>query len=178
MTLLIKSHDLFERRWLFIVTLYLIVELARPQSIFPIGFLRPGVITIVLLFFFTVFSGKATACINKQILLIFFFVSLLIAYIPLATNNFKAYQVSLGMCLMIPLILSVSILINSRKRIIYLFWTFGLIVTFVSCYGLLHNGRGPGGIVSDENDLCLFLVTFLPFIFFLLTQQRQKYKKP
>lgn len=177
MRILSKKQELFERRWLYIVSLYLIIDLARPQSIIPIAFLRPGLVTIVLLVCFLYFSGKARHFIKKQISLIFYFISLLAIFVLLASNNFWAYHAFKTMCLMIPFILSIPILINSRDRLIFLTWVFAFIVAFLSAYGLMHSGRGPGGIVSDENDLCLFLVTFLPFVFFLLSQNQQTFKK-
>ncbi len=177
MPTLVRKRESFETRWLYIVVLYLFIDLARIQSILPIEFLRPGLIVIILLVICLLFNGKNSYFIDRQILLILFFVSLLTVYVPFVTNNFLAYQVARNMWLKVPFILSIPILINSRNRLLYLVWVFVAILLFVSCYGLMHGGRGPGGSISDENDLCLFLVTFLPFVFFLVTQQKKKLAK-
>lgn len=173
----VRRQETFERRWLFIAALFLIVDLAKPQSVMPIGFLRPGLITVVLLAIFLFYSRKASRFIEKQVLLILCFVALLAVYVLFAVNNFWAYQAFLTMALMVPLIISLQILMNSRERLISLLWIFTFITVFVGAYGLMHGGRGPGGNVLDENDLCLFLVTFLPFVFFLLSQQKQPLKR-
>jgi O-antigen ligase len=48
---------------------------------------------------------------------------------------------------------------------------------YLAFYGLLHGGKGPGGSVGDENDLCMFVVSFLPFVFHFLSQELSFNKK-
>lgn len=38
-----------------------------------------------------------------------------------------------------------------------------LIGGFLGFWAMTHSGRGPGGYLGDENDICLVLVMFLPF---------------
>ncbi len=61
----------------------------------------------------------------------------------------------------------------STKRIRTLFLTAAGIGFFLGLYSLTHSGKGPGGFVGDENDLCLVLLMCLPFSIYFTQQKRQ-----
>ncbi len=173
-----QSREHIKAQWFFGLALYLIVDFGRPQSLLPIlGAIKPGLLTTAILLFFLINSGKTGKSSIRQVKLVLLFIGLLAIYVPFARNNFWAYQIVRNMVLMVPFLLSIIIVIDSRMRIITLFKILGAILVFIACYGLLHGGRGPGGIITDENDLCLFLVTFLPVIFFLFPQGGGMYAK-
>ncbi len=150
------------------------VEFGRPQAFVPIiGLMKPGMVTTGILFFYLVRSGQIGKNLSRQVTLILLFIVLLAIFVPLARNNFWAYQTVRNMALRIPLLLSVIIVMNSQVRLTALLKGIIAIMIFITCYGLSHGGRGPGGVITDENDLCLFLVTFLPFVFFLFLQTKK-----
>ncbi len=65
-------------------------------------------------------------------------------------------------------------LIDDRKRLRLLLWTIALSLGFYGVkfglHGILRGGRilqGPGGMMLDNNDLCLAMAMNLPLLFFL-----------
>lgn len=166
-----------EKTWFFFVLIYLSVDLARIQDISFLSSFRPGMIVTIILFLYLVKYGRITTHITRQIAFVIVFFLLVVLFVPVARNNYYAFQAAKSLILMIPFVFSVVSLINTQKKLNGLFWGFVLIAAYNAAYGLLHHGRGPGGTVADENDLALFLVTFLPFTFYLLSQNPTKIKK-
>jgi len=167
------KNDFFYRRWFFFISFYLIIDLGRAQFFLPISSLKPGMLTTLLLVYALLSSGKmGEVILHRQMKYVSAFVLLLILYVPFVTNNFCAYQVARIMILVMPVLLSIVIVINSQNRIIGLLKLYAALLVFMAGFSLLHGGRGLGGSISDENDLCLFLVTFLPLVFFLLGQAK------
>ena len=162
----------------FIIVFYLIIDILRPQSFIPIGVLRPGLIITFLLIFTLFLSGKILSIIEyKQVKYIFAFVILLFFHVPFAVNNFYAFQTALDMLIILPFLFSIIVAINTKRRIISLFKVYAALLTFLSCYSLVNSGRGPGGTVGDENDLCLFIVSFLPIVIFLINNTKNYFGK-
>lgn len=173
----VNHRDELDRRWFLILLFFLIVDLGRPQEILPIGSLRLGLVATVLLASHLCFTKHRSSPMIVQSRLIIYFTLLLACYIPIANNNYLAYLAFKTMCLMLPFLLSSIILLNSRSRLLIVCSMYGVLVILTSIYSLFHGGIGPGGILGDENDMCLFLVSFLPIILFLLGQEKKKINK-
>lgn len=167
----------FERKWLFFLTVYFAIEFTRIHTLASLDFLDPNKFTVIILCIFLWKNGNLANIIKGQIKLILCFTCLLAVYVPLATNNYYAYQTARLMAIYIPILLSIAVLINTRERIIWLLGLFTALIAFNAIYGIFNGGRGPGGTVGDENDLGLFFVTFLPFLFFSSSHFKEKYKK-
>ncbi len=56
----------------------------------------------------------------------------------------------------------IAVFFSRRIMINRLVASFNFIVFVLGLYAITHAGRGPGGFLEDENDLCLVLVMFLP----------------
>jgi hypothetical protein len=95
--------------WFFFTIVYLIIDYARPQDILPIGFLRPGMISIVILTLFLLFAHKLHYARSTQTTLMLLFVGLLVLFVPFARNNYYAFHTALGMVLYLPFIASTII---------------------------------------------------------------------
>lgn len=158
--------------WFAATIMFMFVELARPQALLPIGFLRLGMTTTLILIFCLITNKKNQIFRSRQIKLIFFFVLLVTIFVPFAINNYYAYLIARSMWLQLPFILSCFLLINSRKRLIdFLAWLVAIMI-YISIYSIFHGGRGPGGVVADENDLTLFIIIILPFSFVLIYETK------
>ena len=108
MDLIAEKRELFEKRFFFVIAIYIILDLTRLHSLLSLGFMRPGLIVLILLSLFLLASQKLSESINSQVRLILVFVLLLFAHVPFAINNYRAYTTALGMFAMLPFILSVT----------------------------------------------------------------------
>lgn len=164
--------------WFFVLTLYLIFEYIRPQSLIPaFGYLRPGLLTTLALMIFIFANKKSVDWKSPQLKLSLYFLGLMIILIPFAHNNFKAYQATLGLFLMLPVMVTMFLLLDSKKRLRNLLHLQGFITVWLLLYGLLHHGRGPGNFLGDENDLALYATTWLPFFIYLYLSAENKKEK-
>lgn len=154
--------------------IYLIIDYGRPQYIFPfIGVIRPALITTVLLFFYLLKNGLLFRFEERQIKLMWYFIVLLTAYIPFATNNYYAYNTALSQFLYMPFIISLTFCINNLSTLKKFINIFIFLMIYVAIFSLLNRGRGPGNYFLDENDLSLFINTWLPFCYFLYSSEME-----
>lgn len=158
---------------IYLLFFYLSVDLARVQQVLPgLSAIRPGVIATLLLLGFLLMSRQATLPFySPQIKRIIGFVALLFLYIPFVDGANAAYKAAFGMFLFLPFVFACVLLIDSMDRLLKLCRIYGLVTLFVCGYALSHGGRGPGGSILDENDLCLFIVCMLPLVFFTLGRE-------
>lgn len=169
-----KNH-----KWFFFALLYLVIDYGRPQDVLPIGAIRPGMIIVILLSFFILSNlnlvGKAFS--YTQVRLIFYFNLLLLIHVPFATNNYWAYLAAKNMMLFIPFILSIVICVDSIKRLKILITTLIVLMLYMSLYSIFNKGMGTGAYFKDENDLSLYVNTYMPFCYFLLLSAKNNYEK-
>ncbi len=164
-------------KWFFFILLYIFIDYGRPQDLLPIGFLRPGMLSILILTGFLISSGNIRAADSKQTRYILVFTCLLAAYIPFARNNFFAYQTTKTMVLYLPFILSTIIVVNSLVRLKKLVDFIIMTMVYVTIYCLTHGGKGSGNYFTDENDLSLYINTVLPFCYFFFLYEKNRKKK-
>jgi hypothetical protein len=166
------------RNWFFFTILYLVVDYGRPQDIFSLGFLKPGMFVILSLSGFLLTSGMLKYTYNsKQIRTIFLFILLLSVYILFARNNYLAFTTTRDMLCYMPFILSVIACVNSIERLKKLIAILIYLMIFISIYCILHNGQGPGHYFTDENDVALYINMWIPFCYFLFFHEKEKLKK-
>ena len=169
-----NHNELGQRSWFVFVILYFIIDYIRPQDILPIGFLRPGLITTLILTGYVLKNWDFVAQkLNvNQVKFTCAFILLLSAYIPFAHNNHLAYATTKQMLLYLPLILSLPVCINSIERLRSMMLCLACIMIYVSFFSLIHAGMGSGNYFSDENDLSLYINTWLPFCYYLLLTEK------
>lgn len=165
------------KNWFFFIVTYLLIDYGRPQDLLPIGALKPGMIVILVLTGFLIFSGKLKDANSKQTRLLWLFILLLGAYIPFAENYYYAYKATETMVLFMPFILSTIICVNSIEYLKKLIFVLVLLMIYVSGYSLMHGGKGSGNYFQDENDLSLYINMYLPFCFFFFSAEKDRFKK-
>lgn len=159
-------------KWFFFAILYLVVDYGRPQDLLHIGFMRPGMVCVLILTFF-LFSNKGFLISkSRQTNIIWCFAILTAVYIPFAVNTFYAYHTTRIMLLYIPFILSIVVCVNCIERLRKMITVFTALMIYISAYSLLHGGHGSGGWFTDENDVSLFINMWLPFCFFLILNEK------
>jgi hypothetical protein len=165
------------KHWFFFTLLYIVIDYGRPQDILSIGFLRPGMIAILILTAFIFLSGRIKEADSKQTRMIGLFIVLLGLFVPFARNNFFAYETTLNMLLFVPFILSVIICVNSIERLKKLIFVLILLMIYISVYSFLHHGIGSGNYFADENDVSLYINMWLPFCFFLFFAEKDRLRR-
>jgi len=131
-------HSSFYYRWWFYFTvLYFIVDYVRPQNIFSwIGYLRPGAVTITLLVIFIVFSRQIYVSDTRQTRFIWAFVILLFIHVPFAVNNYYALVAAQNMLKFMPFIMSVIILVSTRRRLHQMVVILVAIMAYMSVWSI------------------------------------------
>lgn len=165
------------KNWFFFTLLYVVIDYGRPQDIVPIGFLRPGMIAILILTGFLLMSCRIKETDSKQTRMMWLFIILLGAYVPFARNNYFAYQATLDMLLFMPFILSVVVCVDSMERLKKLIFVLILLMLYISGYSFLHRGVGSGNYFQDENDVSLYINIWLPFCLFLFFAEKNKFRR-
>jgi O-antigen ligase len=155
----------------FLLLFYLFMEYGRPQALLP--FLRvlhlPG-ITIGLLALYVVFSGKVHFK-DKQTMLYLFLLGQMVIHGPIAVNNYWALMVFIWMTMNFVVFLSLIHFVDSKEKYEKLIKMWLSIHVFLAVIGIVKHGKGIGGFLGDENDLCMSLNMVIPFFFFLALDQ-------
>jgi putative inorganic carbon (hco3(-)) transporter len=165
--------------WFVFIILFLLIDYARPQDIIPfIGKMRPAMFITFILFIFVIKNYKQLVFLRrKQIRLIYLFIGMLAILVLFAKNHHAAFKTTLSMLLYMPLILSMIICIDSIERLKKVIVWLIIFMIFQSLYAITHGGVGTGGIVFDENDLSLFVNTWLPFCYAFMMTEKKTSKK-
>lgn len=166
------------RFWGGVLVFYFLMEFVRPQALVPpLGYLRLGMLTSLGLILFVWGNRELVDWKSPPVCLTLYFVGLMAVLVPIAHNGFRAYQVTQGMFLVLPVIVAMLLLIRDRQELSKFLHLQGLIIVYLAGYALTHGGRGPGSFLADENDLALHADTWLPFFFYLYTSAESKKAK-
>ena len=163
---------------LIIVNLYIL--LCRPQDIIPI------LGSSKLLLFLSIIPALVVVLPRLQVVwksspvvkAMCLFVLLGAAWVPFARNNFWAFHnmrdlAQQFLCYMFPVIL----LMAFGKRLRLLAGSLAIVGLYLGVYSLTHAGRGPGGFLGDENDLCMQLLMLLGIPLMLIPAEKSFTRK-
>ncbi|MDI9245578.1 O-antigen ligase family protein [Marinobacter sp. CHS3-4] len=173
-----REHAKLKKRSrnLYILLAFLFFEYVRLQDSY-LGFLAPFKIPALmnLLLLGVVFVYFRDLPKDRLIYLIIAFWVLILLHVPFATNNYHAFNAAKAMFLTSIVVLATVILVDTESSLKKLFESMIYIVLLVSIWVILNGGKGPGGFVGDENDVCLFLVVGVPFCWYFprLTGDKQ-----
>jgi O-antigen ligase len=158
----------------YLILFYLFLEYGRPQAILPfLSYLHLPAVTIVLLGLSGFFSGRFKWD-DKQTKLYLVLLGLMVIHGPIAVNNFWTLMIFIAMSLNFIVYLSMSNVIDNQEKYKKLVNAWFFIHIFLSVVGIKNMGRGVGGFLGDENDLCMTLNMILPFSFFLALYESGK----
>ena len=145
--------------WLLI--LFLVIEYARP---FLLAVLRLQMVIIVIMFVMWAMARDRpwSGILTAQVL----FFMLCLQAIPFAQNNYAAYETTRIMFGHLSIALGLSWVLANLLNFRRVVFAWLLIMGYLAVFGVIHNGRGPGGMVGDENDLALGCATAFPFAFY------------
>ena len=163
-----------QRSWWFVLVLiYLVFDYARPQEVIPgLSYLRPTLVLTVLLCCCLLLSGKLRRSGSPQTTVILALFVLMAIYVPFARNNYFAFNTTKAMFVMLPVVLSLIICVDSTNRLKTIINVCAGILIYVSAYSIIHGGVGPGNYLVDENDLALYINMWIPISFFAILYEK------
>ncbi|MFW5775420.1 MAG: O-antigen ligase family protein [Chitinivibrionales bacterium] len=164
--------------WFLFALLYLFFDYGRPHDIIPaIGAARPLLLITVMLMAFVLIRGRFDYFWSPHINVIWLFIILIALHVPFAHNNRYAFRTFKSMLLYMPFLLSIVFTVTTIKRIRLMMFAGVLLMIALAVFSILNEGRGPGNYFLDENDISLFVNTWLPFCYFLLIAEKSAWKK-
>ena len=160
----------------YLTLLYLLFEYARPQSITDVSHLHLPAVMVIILAVALVFS-RGISLSDRQTGLFISLLALMALHIPLASNNYWALQNFRAMLLTFVAYLSVITFINSLQRFMTLINVWLAVHFYLAVIGIIRGGKGIGGFLFDENDLCMTMNMIIPFAFFSVMAEKSAIKK-
>jgi len=152
---------------LTLLFLYLILEYSRPQELLPfLRVLRLPTITVILLALSIAFSGVLLFR-EKQTVLFLAILGLMVIHGPIAVNNYWALMVFLSMVMNFIVYLGLIRYVDDQEKYDRLLKIWIWVHVFLAVIGIVKKGKGIGGFLADENDLCMTLNMIIPISFFL-----------
>ena len=150
-----------------LVLVTLLFEFGRPQDFLPPLKIIPfPTLLDVSLFVAVLVSGKASFA-NKQTRLWAILLIFMALWIPFANNNFWAFMNLKEMTLYFFFYLGIVTFVNSTNRMHKLILMWLGVHAVLAINGLLHQGRGVGGWLGDENDFGMEMNVAVPVAFFM-----------
>lgn len=151
----------------YLVLVALMFEFGRPQDFLPPLKIIPFPSLIDVSLAVAVFlSGKATFA-NKQTKLWIGLLGFMALWVPFARNNYHAVMLFKDMTLYFFFYLGIVTFVNSTSRMQKLIFMWLGVHTVLAINGMLHQGRGVGGWLGDENDFGMEMNVAIPVAFFM-----------
>jgi O-antigen ligase len=161
----------------YLVLICLALEFGRPQHLLPVlGMFRLSMISNMLLALAIILSGRFPLS-HRPTQLFLAFLGLLALHIPIAVNNYAAFDTTYVMLLAFAMFLGIFVFVDSDTKMGTLIRVWLGIHLFLALMGLRSGGRGIGGFLGDENDFAMTLNMIIPFPFFLAFSTSKKTTK-
>jgi O-antigen ligase len=142
-------------------------EFGRPQDFLPPLKVIPfATLLDVSLFLVVLASGKASFT-TRQTKLWIALLGFMFLWVPFARNNYHAVMIFKDMTLYFFFYLGIVTFVNSTSRMQKLILMWLGVHTVLAINGMLHQGRGVGGWLGDENDFGMEMNVAIPVAFFM-----------
>ena len=161
----------------YLVLVAMLFEFGRPQDFLPPLKIIPFPSLLdVSLFLAVLVSGKASFA-NKQTKLWIALLVFMALWVPFARNNYHAIMLLKDMTLYFFFYLGIVTFVNSTSRMHKLILMWLGVHTVLAINGMLHQGRGVGGWLGDENDFGMEMNVAIPVAFFMYQNAKSKGSK-
>lgn len=150
----------------YLIVAFLVFEYTRIHTLLgPIEYLHLPLI-VSLLILFSLFTGKLNFG-NLQTKCFLGLIVLMIFHVPLAVNNYWAFQTVKTMGIYLVVHIAVVTYITSHEMLRKLTNVLLLCALFICILGIFKRGViGGSGFYNDENDFSLAMNIFLPIAYF------------
>ncbi len=161
----------------YLVLICLALEFGRPQDALPVlGMFRLPMILNILLALAIILSGRFPLS-HRPTQLFLALLGLLALHIPIAVNNYHAFDATRTMLLTFAMFLGIVVFVDSDTKMGTLIRVWLGVHLFLALIGLRSGGKGVGGFLGDENDFAMTLNMIIPFPFFLASSIPKKSTK-
>ncbi len=158
----------------YLVLLAMLFEFGRPQDFLPFLKVIPFPSLVDVLLAVAVFSsGKANLSKTQTKLWICLLVFMAL-WIPFANNNFWAFTIFKDMTLAFFFYLGITTFVSTTGRMHKVIVVWLGVHALLAINGMLHQGRGVGGWLGDENDFAMEMNVAVPFAFFMYQSTKAK----
>lgn len=151
----------------YLVLVALMFEFGRPQDFLPPLKVIPFPSLIDVSLAVAVFLSGKVSFANKQTKLWICLLGFMALWVPFARNNYHAVMLFKDMTLYFFFYLGIVTFINSTGRMKKLILMWLGVHTVLAINGMLHQGRGVGGWLGDENDFGMEMNVAIPVAFFM-----------
>jgi len=162
-----------------ILLFYLFIEYGRPQNLIPVLVaIHPGIIIVGLLCLSLLSNFKLLQLKTIQTKQFFMLLLLMTLHVPIAKNNYWAYQIWYSMIIYFLVFLGITSFVNSFHKI-EKFVNFWILINLAGAViGIKNGGMVPGStFMGDENDFALVMNMAIPFSYFMFLGTTSKRKK-
>ncbi len=161
----------------YLVLICLAFEFGRPQDALPVlGMFRFPMISNILLALAIILSRRFPLS-HRPTQLFLALLGLLALHIPIAANNYHAFETTRTMLLILATFLGIVVFVDSDAKMGTLIRVWLGVHLFLALMGLRSGGKGVGGFLGDENDFAMTLNMIIPFPFFLAFSTSKKSTK-
>jgi len=162
-----------------LVLVFLFFDYGRPQNLVPgLGSLHIPMFIQILLGLTLVSRNKLFNIQNIQTKCFIALVALMAFHVPIALNNYWAYQMTRGMTLYLIVYLSIVNFVHSYSKIIKFIEVWIIINAVCAFIGIIQGGCIIGsGFMGDENDFALVMNMAIPFAYFMFLETDSLRKK-
>jgi len=150
-----------------LVLLSLLFEFGRPQDMFPPLKVVPIPSLLDISLALAVFVSGSGKYSNTQTRLWMVLLAFMAMWVPFANNNFWALMVFKDMTLYFFFYLGIVTFVNTTSRMQTLIFVWLGVHLVLAVNGILHQGRGVGGWLGDENDFGMEMNVAIPVAFFM-----------
>jgi len=163
----------------FLILIFLLFDYGRPQSLIPsLGNLHIPMFVQILLGLTLLSRNKLFSIQNIQTKCLIALVALMALHIPIAVNNYWAYQITRGITLYLIVYLSIVNFVDSYSKIVKFIEVWIIINVACAFIGIIQGGRIIGsGFMGDENDFALVVNMAIPFAYFMFLETDSSRKK-
>ncbi|ULA61353.1 MAG: conserved membrane protein of unknown function [Nitrospira sp.] len=151
----------------YLVLVALMFEFGRPQDFLPPLKIIPFPSLIDVSLAVAVFLSGKVSFTNKQTKLWICLLGFMALWVPFARNNYHAVMLFKDMTLYFFFYLGIVTFVNSTSRMHKLILMWLAVHTVLAVNGMLHQGRGVGGWLGDENDFGMEMNVAIPVAFFM-----------
>lgn len=158
----------------YLVLLAMLFEFGRPQDFLPFLKVIPFPSLIDALLAVAVFSSGKANFSKTQTKLWMWLLVFMALWVPFANNNFWAFTIFKDMTLAFFFYLGITTFVSTTARMHKVIVVWLAVHALLAINGMLHQGRGVGGWLGDENDFAMEMNVAVPFAFFMYQSSTAK----